>query len=55
MSGALEHFFDQIYYPCLDATVRRPCALHVDGNSDTRAVRAVGAIAQGLGGARRLQ
>ncbi len=52
MSGALEHFFDQIYYPCLDATVRRPCALHVDGNSDTRAV---GAIAQGLGGARRLQ
>ena len=52
MSGALEHFFDQIYYQCLDATVQRPCALHVDGTSD---LRAVGAIAQGLGGARRLQ
>jgi len=50
MSGALKHFFDQIYYPCLDATVRRPYGLYVHGNSDTTgAVRAVEAIAQGLG------
>jgi NAD(P)H-dependent FMN reductase len=49
MSGALKHFFDQIYYPCLDATVRRPYGLYVHGNSDTTgAVRAVEAIAQGL-------
>jgi multimeric flavodoxin WrbA len=50
MSGALKHFFDQIYYPCLDATVRRPYALYVHGNNDaTGAVRAVEAIATGLG------
>jgi multimeric flavodoxin WrbA len=49
MSGALKHFFDQIYYPCLTATVRRPYALYVHGNSDTTgAVRAVEAIATGL-------
>jgi multimeric flavodoxin WrbA len=50
MSGALKHFFDQIYYPCLDATVRRPYALYAHGNSDTTgAVRAVESIATGLG------
>jgi multimeric flavodoxin WrbA len=49
MSGALKHFFDTIYYPCLDATVRRPYALYVHGNSDTGgAVRAVESIAAGL-------
>jgi NAD(P)H-dependent FMN reductase len=49
MSGALKHFFDQVYYPCLDATVRRPYGLYVHGNSDTTgAVRAVEGIAQGL-------
>jgi len=49
MSGALKHFFDQVYYPCLDATVGRPYALWVHGNSDTAgAVRAVEAIATGL-------
>ena len=49
MAGALKHFFDQIYYPCLNATVRRPYGLYVHGNSDTTgAVRAVEAIAQGL-------
>ena len=49
MSGALKHFFDQIYYPCLSTTVRRPYALYVHGNSDTTgAERAVEAIATGL-------
>lgn len=49
MSGALKHFFDTIYYPCLDATVGRPYALYVHGNSDTTgAVRGVETIATGL-------
>ena len=42
MSGALKHFFDTIYYPCLDATWGRPMALIVHGNDDTAgAVRSV--------------
>jgi multimeric flavodoxin WrbA len=50
MSGALKHFLDQIYYPCLEATVRRPYGLYVHGDSDTAgAVRAVEAITRGLG------
>lgn len=49
MSGALKHFFDQIYYPCLDATADRPYGLFVHGNSDTAGtVRAVESIATGL-------
>ena len=49
MSGALKHFFDQIYYPCLEATVGRPYACYVHGNADTGgAVRAVEAIVGGL-------
>ena len=49
MSGALKHFFDTIYYPCLTATARRPYGLYVHGNSDTGgAVRAVESIATGL-------
>lgn len=49
MAGALKHFFDQIYYPCLDATVGRPYALYVHGNTDvTGAVRAVESITTGL-------
>ena len=50
MSGALKHFFDGIYYPCLEATRRRPYGLYVHGASDTTgAVRAVESIATGLG------
>ena len=49
MSGALKHFFDGIYYPCLEATQRRPYGLYVHGGMDTTgAVRAVQAIATGL-------
>ena len=56
MSGALKHFFDQIYYPCLQAKIGAPYGLYVHGASDTTgAVRAVAAIAKGLGWARGLQ
>ncbi|MFI5048126.1 MAG: flavodoxin [Acidimicrobiia bacterium] len=49
MSGALKHFFDQIYYPCLEATVGRPFGLYVHGNNDTAgAVRAVDVVTTGL-------
>jgi NAD(P)H-dependent FMN reductase len=49
MSGALKHFFDGIYYPCLEATRRRPFGLYVHGASDTTgAVRAVESITTGL-------
>jgi multimeric flavodoxin WrbA len=49
MSGALKHFFDGIYYPCLEATKRRPYGLYVHGASDTTgAVRAVESITSGL-------
>ncbi|TQL52397.1 NADPH-dependent FMN reductase [Ornithinicoccus hortensis] len=50
MSGALKHFFDQIYYPCLDATRGRPYAVYVHGNEGLEgAVRAIGSIASALG------
>lgn len=50
MSGALKHFFDSIYYPCLEATAKRPYGLYVHGASDTGgAVRAVESITSGLG------
>ncbi len=49
MSGALKHFFDTVYYPCLEETVGRPFGLYVHGNSDTGgAVRGVEAIVTGL-------
>src|SRR3954451_19112906 len=49
ISGALKHFFDTIYYPCLEATTGRPYALYVHGNNDTTgAVRAVEIITTGL-------
>ena len=49
MSGALKHFFDTIYYPCLDATRGLPWGLVVHGNDDTTgAVRSVEKIAGAL-------
>ena len=49
MSGALKHFFDGIYYPCLEATRGRPFAAYVHGNLDQQgAVRAIESIANGL-------
>ena len=50
MSGALKHFFDTVYYPCLEAKPRLPYGLYVHGNNDTAgAVRAVESIAGALG------
>jgi multimeric flavodoxin WrbA len=49
MSGALKHFFDQIYYPCLEATVGRPFGLFLHGNNDTDGARlAIEKITTGL-------
>ena len=49
MSGAMKHFFDTVYYPCLAATVGRPFAAYVHGNLDsTGAVRAIESITTGL-------
>lgn len=50
MSGALKHFFDQIYYPCRLAKARAPYGFYVHGSSDTTgAVRAIETVATGLG------
>ena len=49
MSGALKHFFDTIYYPCLEATAGRPYGVFVHGNDDTAgALRGVDKIVTGL-------
>jgi multimeric flavodoxin WrbA len=49
MSGALKHFFDQIYYPCLEATIGRPFGVYVHGNNDTTgASRAIEIATTGL-------
>jgi multimeric flavodoxin WrbA len=50
MSGALKHFFDQLYYVGLDATRGRPYALWVHGDNDaTGCVRSVEKFADALG------
>jgi multimeric flavodoxin WrbA len=49
ISGALKHFFDVIYYQCLEETKGRPFAAYVHGNLDQEgAVRAVESITTGL-------
>lgn len=56
ISGALKHFFDQVYYPCIDATAGRPYGVYLHGNDDTTgAQRAVEAITTGLGWKRAQQ
>lgn len=56
ISGALKHFFDQVYYPCLDATRGRPFGYYVHGGSDvTGAVRAIDSITTGLAWRRSAQ
>ncbi|QRP45202.1 flavodoxin family protein [Amycolatopsis sp. FDAARGOS 1241] len=50
MSGALKHFFDTVYYPCLDSTRGRPFGAYVHGNNDTSGtVRQLDSITTGLG------
>ncbi|GLZ55365.1 NAD(P)H-dependent oxidoreductase [Actinomycetospora sp. NBRC 106378] len=50
MSGALKHFFDQVYYPALQDTSGLPFGLYVHGGDDTAgAVRDVLRITGGLG------
>lgn len=49
MSGALKHFFDSIYYECLDHTQGLPYGLIVKAGNDGRgAVRAIERIVSGL-------
>jgi multimeric flavodoxin WrbA len=49
MSGALKHFFDSVYYPCLDTTAGRPYGVYVHGNNDvTGALRGIDVITTGL-------
>lgn len=49
MSGALKHFFDRIYYPCLEETRRRPYGVYVHGNNDTTgAVKSIEGAVTGL-------
>jgi multimeric flavodoxin WrbA len=49
MSGALKHFFDTVYYPCLDHVADRPYGLWVHGNNDTvGATTSVEKVATGM-------
>jgi len=50
MSGALKHFFDRIYYPCLEAKRGLPYQLIVNADTDGfGAVNSVEKIVVGLG------
>lgn len=49
MSGAMKHFFDTVYYPCLTETRKSPYGLYLHGNNDTDgAAAAVTKITTGL-------
>jgi len=50
LAGAMKHFFDTIYYPCLEETRGRPFAAYLHGGDDTTgARRALEKIVAGLG------
>lgn len=50
MAGALKHFFDTVYYPCLDETRGLPFGCAVHGNNDVDgALRDIDKIVTGLG------
>ncbi|MGA7688507.1 MAG: NAD(P)H-dependent oxidoreductase [Jiangellales bacterium] len=49
MSGALKHFFDTVYYPCLTDTVGLPYGVYVHGNDDTAgALRSIRTVTTGM-------
>ena len=49
MSGAMKLFFDNVYYPCLDATKGRPYSYYVHGGSDVAGTtRGIERIVTGL-------
>ncbi len=49
LAGAVKHFFDTIYYPCLEDTVGRPFGAYLHGGDDTTgAERALTTITTGL-------
>jgi multimeric flavodoxin WrbA len=50
LSGAMKHFFDTVYYPCLEAKTGAPYGLYVHGNQDTTgAIRAAESITKAMG------
>lgn len=49
LAGAVKHFFDTIYYPCLEDSVGRPFGAYLHGTEDlTGALRALEVITTGL-------
>jgi NAD(P)H-dependent FMN reductase len=49
MSGALKHFFDTVYYPCLTDTAGLPYGVYVHGNDDTAgALRSIRTVTTGM-------
>jgi multimeric flavodoxin WrbA len=52
LSGAMKHFFDTVYYPCLTAKVGAPYGLYVHGTGTDGAVRAAETITSAMGWSR---
>src|SRR3954469_13823545 len=49
MSGALKHFFDLVYYPCLEAKIGMPYGVYVHGQNDTTgAIRSIEKVTTGM-------